>query len=191
MPAQATHHKIKLNLLYPQGVPDKFYIKGWRWLLKSGSYIIITVEVLVILTFLFKIKLHTDLKALQLGVNKQTKEIIDRSDEEAKIKQTQFAFETIKKNNDATPDWTKLLGIMSSQIPTQSRLTLISLEHTSPTDLKFKMNGRVPSSTELGILMSGLKKQPTVTEVTLSGVAYEQGVISFTMDGVITKEVKK
>ena len=189
MPAQ-NKHKIKLNLLYPQGVPDKVYIRAWRWLLHSGSYIIICVELFVVAIFFLKIKMHTDLKALQVGVNQETDQIMSRSAQEAQIKQMQFSLETIKKNHTESPEWKELLTMVSAHIPQRSKLTLINLEDSSPTQLSFKINGKVPSSSELAALMSGLRSQSAIVELNLGSISYDQGVINFTMNGSMKKAAK-
>jgi hypothetical protein len=190
MAAQA-QHKTRLNLLYPQGVPEPLHIKLLKWMLHSGSYVIIGIEVFVIATFAYQIKLHSDLGRLQNDINAKVEQIVSYSQEEAQIKQTQFRLETIKKNTATDLDWKKLLSVVSAQMPTRGTLSLVSFDHTTPEVGRFRISGRAPSGTDLSVFLAGLKNQTDYfNEVTLNGITLDQGMLVFVLSGTIKSGAK-
>lgn len=175
---------LNLNLLFPQGIPEKLPVRFLKWLLSYGRFMAIAVEVLVMATFVMRFKYDSDLGNLKENINKQIPFIESFSQDEASIKQTQFKLATISKTYSTNPDWKSFLGKISNQVPSGVKLTSISLDHSSPsTTVSFKINGQSNSNNDLATLIGGLKLETSFKDITLTNISFDQGVIVFNITG--------
>ncbi len=182
MAAQPKHPKLNLNLLYPQGIPQKLPIKLLKWVLTFGRYIAIAVEIIVLATFAARFKLDADLATIKEDINKQIPFIENLADTETEIRQLQNKMETIKKTTNESTDWKRILNIISSQTPQGVVVTQLALDNTSKP-LQFKIVGNAISNNELGAFVAGLKSETSFSNINLATLSYDQGLVAFTITG--------
>lgn len=184
MPKSARTAKpfVDINILYPQGIPQKLPIKFLKWLLSYGKFIAIIVEVVVIATFVVRFSLDAERNNLKDQITTQIPYINGYSAEEAQIRQTQFKISEVKKVYGNEPSWTQILNQLSAQVPIQGvKLTGILLDHSQPGSLTVKISGQASNSNDLAVLVTGLKQSQEFRNVTLSNISLEQDQVVFTI----------
>lgn len=176
--------RLNLNLLYPQGIPQKWPLKFLRWLISYGRFIVIAVEVIVLATFAMRFKLDADLAILKENIDSRVPFIESLAEGEAAIKQTQLRLSQIRKNYTNLPPWQETLTEISDQIPQQTRLTSLTFERASnTTNLQFKLTAQAATHTELAIFLNGLKNNPQFTNVALANINFDERELVFTITG--------
>ncbi len=184
MPAPKAKPIININILFPQGIPQKLPIKFLKWLLSYGRFMAVAVEIVVVATFVVRFKLDSDLANLNDQINHQVPYIESLSTDEAKIRQTQFKIATVKKFYDSDPDLGGILTSISSQMTPGTRLSTVNIDTTDKqAGLQFRFNGIASSSNDLSILLAGLKQVKIFKDITLSNISYDQGQLTFSISG--------
>ncbi len=183
MAAPKPHLNLRLNLLYPQGIPQKLPIRFLKWLLSYGRYIVVFVEFIVILTFLARFKLDTDLDNLTKQVNNQVPYVEGLALDETLIKQTQQRLALIKTTYTKQTFWSQTLSKISSQTPQSIHITTINLSPDSNV-LNFKITAQTNSNSDLAIFLNGLKNEPKFQNVNLSTISFDQGQLIFSITGI-------
>lgn len=183
-PAQKFLARISLNLLYPQGIPQKWPIRFLSWLISYGRFIVIAVEVLVLVTFAMRFKLDAELATLKEKIDSRVPFIESLAAEEAMIKQTQLRLSQVRKKYTNLPPWQETLTEISDQTPQQARLTSLTFERVSnTTNLQFKLTAQAATHTDLAIFLNGLKNSPQFTGVTLANINFDERELIFTITG--------
>lgn len=182
MAAQHPKIRLNLNLLFPQGVPQKLPIRFLKWLTSYGRFIAIVVEAIVIVTFITRFKMDADLADLKDKINKQIPFIESLAQNEAEIKQTQFKLAQIKKVYSSTPDWGGVLSKISQQLPSGVKLSDINLDH-SEANLNFRVTGVSSSNADLATFIGGLKQESSFRDINLTNVNFDSGQIDFAITG--------
>lgn len=172
-----------INLLIHKGETTKIQLRLLQWLVSSGKYIAIFVELIVIVAVIFKYKLDSDLIDLQKQINERSKFIQSLSADELLIRQTQFRLSTIKQIHTGNSDFASILFKISTLTPTRITLNNISFNHPSPNDaFKFSISGETPSNVELSVFIKALQKDPLFRDVILTNISFEEKTI-FTITG--------
>lgn len=173
---------LNLNILFPQGTPQKLPIKFLKWLLSYGRFIALVVEAVVIVTFVARFKLDADLASLKDKINAQVPFIQSLSQDEAQIKQTQLKLTQIRTVYASEPNWQSILTEISNQLPAGVTLSVINLDHTQPV-LAFRVNGQASSNSDLATFIAGLKQDQTFNNINLTNVTFDSGQLTFTITG--------
>ena len=174
---------ININILYPQGSPQKLPIKFLKWLVSYGRFIAIFVEIVVVVTFVLRFQLDNQLEDLKSKINQQLPFIQSRESDEAQIRQLQSKLDIINKNYSINPDWVAILKAISQELPAGVKLANISLDHSSPPATQIRITGQASSSNDLEILLTGLKQDNQVKNVNLASISLEEGQITFSITG--------
>lgn len=182
MAAHPNHPILNLNLLYPQGIPQKLPIKLLKWVLTFGRYIAIGVEIIVLATFAARFKLDADLATIKEDINKQIPFIQNLAETETKIKQLQNKISTIKKTTSASTNWKKFLDQIAAQTPQGVVISNLSLDNSSKP-LQYKIIGTATTNNELSVFVAGLKSEKNLSNVNLATLSYDQGQVAFTITG--------
>lgn len=182
MPKKSNKLILMLDLLKPQSSPEKPYQKITKWLLSTGRYIIVFVELLVLLAFLSRFKFDADLESTKEAIDQQIPFIETQKSDEDLIRQTQLKLSTIKNYKTSNPDYAAILKELSSQIPAGIKLNNINLGKT-PGKVNFKFSGTATSNQDLTTLFYGLKGDHFFSDITLNSVGLEQGLITFSLSG--------
>lgn len=183
-PAQPTKLRLKLNLLYPQGISEKLPVKFIKWLLAYGRFIVIAVEILVVAAFIFRFKLDADLDELKHKINNEIPYVEGLSVDEAIIRQTQTRLASIAKSNQDSKTWIDVIPRISQYVPERVRLLNFSIEKDANSKLSLKITGKSKSNSELSSFINSLKKDQRLKDINLANVTFDQGEIGFTITGV-------
>jgi hypothetical protein len=181
-----TSSRLNLNLLYPQGINPKIYIRFIKWLIAYGRFIVIIVEVVVLACFVYRFKLDEDLNHLKETINNQVPYLESLTTDESLNNQTQTKLKTIQQVYTSSENYQKVLTKIASQTPIGTKVSNINLDGaTNEGLLNFKITSQTPNNNEVAIFLNGLKNTPNLSEITLASISFDQGILSFTITGKI------
>src|SRR3989338_1167782 len=187
----STFKPFQINLLIHKEEQVKLYERLLRWLLSSGRFIVVLVELVTIGAFVARYKLDAELADLQDNIKDKVPYIEALKADEALIRQTQFQLSTIKQTRNESPDFVQTISKIATLTPKNIKITNISLDRAQsfPKSL-FTISGATPSNIELSVFISSLQKGPSFAEVTLTNISFE-GQTIFTLTGSLTKKGEK
>ncbi len=182
---------FRVNLLMRKEEQLKVQARLLKWLLSSGRFIVVFVELLTIGAFVYRYKLDTDLADLQDKIKEQVLYIQSLKNDEAQIRQTQFQLATIKQARNDGTNYSSVLVKIAGLTPKNIKLLNITINTTpASSQTTFAVTGETPSNLELSAFIRALQKDPAFAGATLTNVSFE-GTTSFTITGTIaTKGVK-
>lgn len=173
---------INLNLLNPQSNPEKIYFKAMRWILSTGRYILIVVELVVFVAFLSRFKLDSDLANNTEAIDQKIPFIESYKPDEILIRQTQQQLSLLKTIKQDSPNYTAILSSIASQTPTRVVLKNIDMQKLEGV-ITLKVTGQAQNNNELSSFLNGLRGNPNFSEINLDGVTLDEGLINFTLTG--------
>lgn len=174
---------FEINLLHPRGEQPRIYAQLMQWLIVSGRYIVIFVEIIVISAFVLRYKLDTDIADLTDQIKSALPYIQSLQKDEAVIRTAQFQLQTIENKYKARLDYPKIISKVASLTPQSIRLTNISVDSSQSTP-SISLSGNTPSNRELSAFIKALTNETTFSEITLSNIAFE-GETTFSITGKI------
>lgn len=177
---------LKINLLVHKGEQIKLETRLLKWILSSGRYILIMVEIVTISALVYRYKLDADLAAIQEQISKQIPYIQSLSADELAIKQMQFQLSGIKQLKGTQISYAETLVEIAKMTPKSIKLTNIALDktHSFPKTI-LTINGQTPSNLELSAYIRALKANPLFAEITLTNISFE-GLTTFTITGSLS-----
>lgn len=185
MPKASPKMLINLDLLRPQGNPEKLHIRLIRWLLSTGRYIFIFVEALVLAAFILRFKLDADLATKKEAIEEQIPFIESLKPYEVLIKQTQLKLSTIEAFNQNIADYPLILKRLSDQTPTGVKILNISVVK-EVGKITMQINAQAQNNNDLATFIFGMKEDKYFSEVNLISVGLDQGIIHFTITATTT-----
>lgn len=185
MPKKTLGIKISLDLLRPQSQPQQIAVKVFKWLLSSGRFLIIAVEVVVLGAFLFRFKLDADIATTREAIEEQIPFIDSLSSDERLIRKTQFQLSTIKNINQSSPDFAEVLSNISKQTPSGVTLTNLNMINNLGV-VSLKLVATATDNTQLASFIAGLKSTGLFSDINLVDVSFESGVINFSLNASLT-----
>lgn len=185
----ATNNSIKkifsINLLIHKGDQPKIYIKFIKWLLSSGRFIVIFVEILVISAFVFRYKIDMDIADLQEQIEGQIPYLESLKEDETKIRQVQFQLTTIKNTHRQSPDYLNALSNISKLTPQNIILNSITINQDPKIPQpSLTIQGAAFSSLEVSAYIKALQNNPNFTGISLTNISFEENT-AFTINGHI------
>lgn len=173
----------KVNLLIHKGEQVKLQIRLMKWIISSGRFFVILVELLTIGAFVYRYKLDGDLSEIQDQIKEEVLYIQSLKNEEALIRQAQFQLSSIKQVKTENPDYTTVLGKISQITPRNTSLTNITFSSPLNSPKKtFSITGQTPLSIELSAFIKALQADATFSDTNLTNVSFE-GITTFTITG--------
>ncbi len=171
---------ININILHPQGNPEKLVMRLSKWALSAGRYLIIFVEIIVLGAFLSRFKFDNDLSETKDKIKHQIPYVQSKVPDENLIRKTQLQLAIIKKTYAERIDYSAVLQKVSKQTPGGIHLTTLNIEKTS-TEAALRISGRSESNNDIASLVYGLKNDDSFANVTLASASLDQAVISFSL----------
>lgn len=163
-----------INLLIRQDNKTQFYITLIKWLTSSGRFIVILVEFIVIIAFVARYKLDSDLANLHDKIQNQLPYIKSLQPAESQIRHIQFQLTTIKQIKDGDRDFSAVFSIIASLTPATIQITNITLDRTgSYPNTQITISGNTPSNVELSAFINALKGNKTFTNVVLTNITLQ------------------
>lgn len=183
-PKNPSQNLYRINLLIRKGDQVAVFVALLKWILSSGRFIVILVELIVIGALIYRYQLDSELDDLKDKINQEIPYLKSLKNDEILIRQAQFQLATIKKIQADSPSYSVVVAKIASLMPTNTRISSIAMEYTEPhPKTSFIINGETPSQTnELSAFIRALKKDPAFAEVALTNVAFENGV-KFSISG--------
>lgn len=177
---------FRINLLMRKEEQLKLQVRLIKWLLSSGKFIVVFVELLTIGAFVYRYKLDTDLADLQERIGEQVLYIQSLKNDEALIRQTQFQLATIKQSRNEGSDHAETLLKIAQLTPKNIKLLNITMNRAqSFPKTTFVITGETPSNLELSAFIRALQKDPAFMDTTLTNVSFE-GITIFTISGALS-----
>lgn len=173
---------FKINLLVQKNIQPKIYIRFLRWILSSGKFIVIAVELLTISAFIYRYKLDSELIDVQEKIKEITPFVQSLNNNEILIRQTQFQLQSIHQIKNSSPDFDQIFSKIALLTPQSIRLTNISLESSTPGKNDVTIAGITPSNFELSTFIKTLQLDPLFSHIALTNISFE-GETSFIITG--------
>ena len=180
MPKADPKLAIHLDLLKPQGNPQKLPERLFRWLLSTGRFIFVFVEAIVLIAFIYRFKLDADIASKKEAIDEQIPYIESLKPIEVTIKRTQLKLSTIGAFNQSYADYPEILNKISSQTPIGITITSLSLAK-SVDKISIQINAQAQTNNDLITLLLGLRQDAYFSDVNLISVGLEEGIIRFTL----------
>jgi len=177
---------IHLNLLKPQGNPEKIFVKLLKWLLATGRYIFIFVEALVLIAFIARFKLDADISSKKEAIEQQIPYIESLKPYEVLIRKTQLKLSTIDAIKTNSPNFSNILRKIADQTPSSVRINSINLSKEL-NSVKVQINGQSQNNNDLTIFFLGLKQDESFSNVGFSSIGFEKGAINFSISASFIK----
>lgn len=178
---------FKVNLLIRKGEPVKIQTELLKWLLSSGRFIVVFVELIVIGAFIYRYKLDADLADIQEKIKEQIPYIQSLKDEELLLKKTQFQLATIRQMKNENLVYEKTIIKIAQLTPKNIKLTGLTLDQPgSSLKTSISIMGQTPSNLELSAFIQVLQKDPAFSNITLTNISFE-GQTTFTITGTLTE----
>lgn len=189
MPKKSAKTLINLDLLKPQNEPQKLLTQAFRWILSSGRFLIVFVEILVLVTFVLRFKFDADIAATKEAIEEQIPFIESIKSDEDLIRSTQFQIATIHSINQDNMPYHLILQKIASQTPNGVTLRSITMQKQTGR-VEIKLSGITTSNANLTGLLASLKKEPFFRDINLISTNFEQNVINFSITGIVSQEAK-
>ncbi|MBI2018031.1 PilN domain-containing protein [Candidatus Daviesbacteria bacterium] len=180
---------INLDLLKPQSEPQKLFIQALRWILSSGRFLIVFVEILVLAAFVARFKLDADILATKEAIEEQIPFIESLKSDEDLIRRTQFQIATIYSIKQDSPDYHLILQKIAAQTPTGVTIRSLSLQKQTGK-IEIKISGTTSSNANLTGFLTGLKKETFFQDINLTSTSFEQNVITFSITGAAKEKAE-
>ncbi len=176
---------LKINFLVHKGENVPLPARFLKWILSSGRFIVIVVEIIVIGAFVYRYKLDADLVSLQEEIVQQSSYVESLKNDENLIRQTQFQLSSIRTVKTTRVDYPAILTKIATLTPQTTRLTNISIDKAADlSKVNITISGRTPSNVELSAFIKALQKDPIFSEIALSNISFESQTV-FTITGNI------
>lgn len=178
----------KVNLFIHKGEHLKLQVQLMKWILSSGRFLVILVELLTISAFVYRYKLDGDLAEIQDQLKEEVLYIQSLKNDEIAIRQTQFQLTSIKQIQTETPDYSVILWKIAQITPQNTSLTNITFNSPQNSPKKnFSITGETPLSIELSALIKALQSDPAFADTNLTNVSFE-GITTFTVTGTLNSK---
>lgn len=178
MPKQNAKTGIRLDLLRPQSNPEKLPVLLFKWLLKSGRYVFIFVEAIVLIAFIARFKLDADIQSRKEAIDAQIPYIESLKPYEVLIRETQLKLSTIAGMRQTQADYPGLLKGISDQTPFGIKITNLSI-NKQVGKIDITLSGQASNNNDISAFIAGLKSNGIFSNVTLASVGIETGTLQF------------
>lgn len=171
---------IHLDLLHPQSNPEKIASRLLRWLLSSGRYIFIFVEGLVLIAFLSRFKLDSDLAEKKDTIEQLVPYIQSLKQYEIAARDLQLKLSTINSLVSRQPSYSQILTTVASKTPAGVKISSLNLTKDISKS-KVQINAQAQNNNDLVTFVSALKQALNFSDVNLISISLEQNIISFSV----------
>ena len=178
MPAKKSSISIDLDLLKPQGSPERIPAKFLKWLLSSGRLIFILVEALVLIAFVARFKLDSDIASKKEAIEIERAFVQGLKSYETLIRQTQLKLSTISTFRANSPDYPEILSTIASQTPLSVTILTLKMEKEIGK-VKITISAAAKDNNDVSNFLAGLKESGSFSQVSLDSVGLNQGLINF------------
>lgn len=177
---------FKVNLFIQRGERPKIYVTAFKWLLSTGRFIVVLVELVVIGAFVYRYKIDNDISNLQDKIKEQEPYIQSLQPDEDLIRQTQFQLSSIKQAKSTNLQFGQIMQKIAKITPTNITINNITFDRAQNYPQTFiTISGVSPSNLELSAFINTLQSDKSFSDITLSNISF-QGATNFTITGKLT-----
>lgn len=180
---------LHLDLLKSQSDYSKLSSKLYNWILSTGKYIFITVEAIMLIAFLIRFKLDTDLQVLKKEMDQKKQYLENLKSTETAIRHTQFKLKTINSFFATYIQYPKIVKDISDQTPPGIKFINLSLENQE-NKVIIKINAQAQTSNDISNFTAGLNSNDNFSDVTLTTLSVEQNIIKFSINLSATAKIE-
>jgi len=177
--------KQVFNLLPKDELEKSTFGQFLKWALSIGRYIVMSVELLVILAFLFRFKLDQDKAALTEEIKRQQTVIGSFTELEKNVRYTQKRLELVKKIKQEPFNPSQILEDLAKLTPIDVTLSELAIKNDS-----LIIKGYGLSNVGLDTFLSGLKSSKKFSQINLQSVS-SKGRKDPTLNFELTIKVEK
>lgn len=179
---------FKINLLIQKGAQSQLQFKLLKWILSSGRFIVVLVELVTIGAFVYRYKLDADLADLQAKILEQKPYVESMKSTEDEIRLTQFQLSNIKQIKNDSPNFASALVKLSQLTPRNITLTNIAFDRGSAyPKTSVTISGQTPSNLELSAFIKALQNDAYFSSIDLANISFE-GQTVFTIKGDLSQK---
>lgn len=175
---------IHLDLLKPQSNPEKIFVKLIRWLLSTGRYIFIFVEAIVLIAFVSRFKLDSDLSTKREAIEEQIPYIESLKPYEDLIKHTQLKLSTIDSYQKTYTNYPQVLKEIAGQVPIGIKISSLSIKNKD-SKTTFQLSGQAQNNNDVAVFLNGLKLNQLFTNVVIVSINLEKNILDFSITGSV------
>lgn len=182
MPKSNLKIGVHIDILKPQGNPEKLTAKSLRWLLSTGRYIFIFVELVVLIAFILRFRLDADFAEKKEAIEQQIPYIQSLKPYEILIREAQLKISTILASKSDSSSYPVVLKKISEQMPLDVRLINIEIQK-EVSKLNFTINGQAQDHNSVRSFVQGLKQDSSFSDINLISIGLDEGKINFNLKG--------
>ena len=177
---QSPKFVIHLDLLKPQSNPEKIPVKLIHWLLRTGRFIFILVEAVVLIAFGARFKLDADLASKKESIEQQIPYIESLKSVEILIRQTQLKLESLNSLYQTQADYPQILKKIADQTPAGVKIINLNMEG-DVNKTTINLNGQAQTNNDLAIFLGGLKQEKMFSDINITSIGFERGSLIFSL----------
>lgn len=180
-------HVLRIDLFKRQDTQFKLNVRFLSWLVTTGRYIIIVVELVVIGAFVARYKLDSDLAAINHEINDSAVPYLKSlQKDEREIRETQLKLTTVKQLRAQNPHYVETLGLISKLVPTTIKLESLNFDKSAGSSrIGVVFNGSTPTIVELSAFIKALQKDPNFSDINLTNFSTDEDGTKFTVTGTL------
>ncbi len=186
MPKEPSAPILNIDLLKSQTSSQKFIYKAINWLLSSGRYLIIFVELLVLVAFLTRFFFDAQIETIKDDIAKRSVYVQSLKPTENEVRKLQSQLNSIKKARADSFDFDNSIKKIADQTPPEISLSNITFDSTD-AKISFRISGAARSNLDLSNFVYGLKTESSFTDVDIANIDLQENVLSFSVTGNIKK----
>lgn len=184
MAAQTKINPLRLNIFRTQDEQINLINRVLPWLLSSGKFILIFVELIVIGGFMMRYLLDSQISDLDNQISSEVNYIKARKNDEQQIRLTQFQLANIRQVKNSNLDFPTILSKISQFTPQTASLTSIDLNKTADSPFYvLTITGKATTPTEVSAFVAALAQDSTFSNIDIASIAYDKQSIVFSIIG--------
>ena len=159
----------KINLLPPSEFESSFWGRFLEWAITTGRYIVIITELIVVMAFLSRFKLDTDLSTLNSEIKSKKNVLDEMIPREEQFKTWQSRTKAAGQIIDGVGKQGETLALIATKIPEEVKFsTLIVSENNA------SITGGAMDENSLGVFLMRLTKEPKWRSIDLTGLSQDK-----------------
>jgi hypothetical protein len=158
-----------INLLVPSKFGQSFGGKFLKWAVTSGRYVVIVTEMVVVLAFLSRFKLDTDLSRLNSTVAERKMVLDSLTEKETEFKSVQKKVDWVNQILNRKIMAGEVIPLIVDKTPEGVRFLGIKFDEKS-----VNVNASAANETVMGLFLDRLNRDPDWESVDLSSVAEDK-----------------
>lgn len=156
---------IKINLLPPSEFEVSFWGRFLKWAITTGRYVIIVTELVVIVAFLSRFKLDSELASLTDEIRGKTNVLDAQASFETRFRGIQARIAAAESVINSSPEYGKEIDAISQTVPPGVKLSSLLIGKNADT-----IEASAVSSGDLGAMLGQMSQANKWKSVDVTGL---------------------